>query len=92
MWVTVRGARWSRCDPALVRAELSLLISIVCSPPKSEAAFKAKGHTIEEPAPAERADNVINLMDALRQSLGKRKPSTGQERSRGKSKRTRKAA
>ena len=27
MWVTVRGARWSRCDPALVRAELSLLIS-----------------------------------------------------------------
>ena len=53
---------------------------------------KAKGHTIEEPAPAERADNVINLMDALRQSLGKRKPSTGQKRSRRKSKRTRKAA
>ena len=53
---------------------------------------KAKGHTIEEPAPAERADNVINLMDALRQSLGKRKPSTGHKRSRGKSKRTRKAA
>jgi len=53
---------------------------------------KAKGHTIEEPAPAERADNVINLMDALRQSLGKRKTSTGQKRSRGKSKRTRKAA
>ena len=53
---------------------------------------KAKGLTIEEPAPAERADNVINLMDALRQSLGKRKPSTGQKRSRGKSKRTRKAA
>jgi len=53
---------------------------------------KAKGHTIEEPAPAERADNVINLMDALRQSLGKRKTSTGHKRSRGKSKRTRKAA
>src|SRR6476660_9537035 len=31
MWVTVRGARWSRCDPALVRAELSPLISIVAA-------------------------------------------------------------
>jgi Ku protein len=34
---------------------------------------KAKGHTIEEaPPPEERKDNVINLMDALRHSLGKR--------------------
>ncbi len=33
---------------------------------------KAKGHTIEEPPPPERPSNVINLMDALRQSLGKR--------------------
>jgi hypothetical protein len=31
-------------------------------------------------------------MDALRQSLGKRKTSTGHKRSRGKSTRTRKAA
>jgi Ku protein len=30
---------------------------------------KAKGHTIEEAAPAEKTSNVINLMDALRQSL-----------------------
>jgi DNA end-binding protein Ku len=33
---------------------------------------KAKGHTIEEAPPTERANNVINLMDALRESLGKR--------------------
>lgn len=53
---------------------------------------KAKGHPIEEPAPEKRADNVINLMEALRQSLGKRKASTKPKRIRGKSKRTRKAA
>jgi len=33
---------------------------------------KAKGHTIEEAPPPERPENVINLMDALRQSLGKK--------------------
>jgi DNA end-binding protein Ku len=30
---------------------------------------KAKGHTIERPEPAERPSNVIDLMDALRQSM-----------------------
>jgi DNA end-binding protein Ku len=30
---------------------------------------KAKGHTIEAPEPPERPSNVINLMDALRQSI-----------------------
>jgi non-homologous end joining protein Ku len=51
---------------------------------------KAKGRTIEEPPPPERTDNVINLMDALRQSLGKRAktPTKG----RRQAKRTRKAA
>ena len=51
---------------------------------------KAKGRTIEEPPPPERTDNVINLMDALRQSLGKRaktstkgrRPSKAQPQSR----------
>ena len=33
---------------------------------------KAKGHAIEETPPPERPDNVINLMDALRQSLAKK--------------------
>jgi Ku protein len=52
---------------------------------------KAKGHTIEEPPPPERTDNVINLMDALRQSLGKRAKTSTKGR-RTKAKRTRKAA
>jgi Ku protein len=30
---------------------------------------KAKGHTIEAPGPEERPSNVINLMDALRESV-----------------------
>ena len=30
---------------------------------------KAKGHTIETPKPVEKPSNVINLMDALRESL-----------------------
>jgi Ku protein len=34
---------------------------------------KARGGTIEEPEPAERADNVIDLMAALQKSLGGRK-------------------
>jgi hypothetical protein len=50
-----------------------------------------KGHTIEEPAPPERTDDVINLMDALRQSLGKRAKTSTKGR-RTKAKRTRKAA
>ena len=52
---------------------------------------KAKGKTIEEPPPRERTDNVINLMDALRQSLGKRAKTSTKGR-RTKAKRTRKAA
>ena len=31
---------------------------------------KAKGHTIEAPKPAEKPDNVIDLMEALRRSVG----------------------
>ena len=38
---------------------------------------KAAGKKIEPAAPPEKPDNVINLMDALRQSLGGRKPSAG---------------
>jgi hypothetical protein len=46
---------------------------------------KAKGHTIEEAPPPERPDNVINLMDALRQSLGKKHAGSTSE---GRSART----
>ena len=38
---------------------------------------KSAGKKIEPAAPPEKPDNVINLMDALRQSLGGRKPSAG---------------
>jgi non-homologous end joining protein Ku len=34
---------------------------------------KANGHTVEAAPSPERADNVINLMDALRQNLPGRK-------------------
>jgi len=40
-------------------------------------ARKAAGKKIEPAAPASRPDNVINLMDALRQSLGGGKPRGG---------------
>ena len=52
---------------------------------------KSKGHTIEDPLPPERTDNVINLMEALRQSLGKRAKASTKGR-RTKAKRARKAA
>ena len=57
---------------------------------------KAKGHTIEPPAPEEKPSNVINLMDALRESLktnAKRAHAAGRSRKKDQSKaRRRKAA
>jgi Ku protein len=38
---------------------------------KKLVARKAKGHTVEAPEPAEPPSNVVSLMDALRQSVGK---------------------
>jgi Ku protein len=52
---------------------------------------KAKGHAIEAPAPAEKPDNVIDLMEALRRSVGASKPRSSRARSRRKPRR-RKAA
>jgi non-homologous end joining protein Ku len=52
---------------------------------------KAKGHeVIEEAPPPERPDNVIDLMDALRQSLGRLAAKT--DRKKRTATRTRKAA
>ena len=58
---------------------------------------KAAGKKIAPAAPAEKPDNVINLMDALRQSLGGRKSRGGSARRRhttshGRRSRKRKAA
>jgi DNA end-binding protein Ku len=57
---------------------------------------KAKGHTIEPPEPEEKPSNVINLMDALRESLktnANRAHAAGRSRKKHQSKaRRRKAA
>jgi DNA end-binding protein Ku len=55
---------------------------------------KAAGKRIEAPEPPERRDNVINLMDALRQSLKSRGKAAGRRAApkRRKTKRHRKAA
>jgi DNA end-binding protein Ku len=45
---------------------------------------KAKGHVIEAPEPQERPSNVVNLMDALRQSLQKDSKPGGTSRPRRK--------
>jgi DNA end-binding protein Ku len=50
---------------------------------------EAKGHAIEVPEPEEKPSNVINLMDALRESLkanSKRGPSSGTNRKKRQSK------
>ena len=52
---------------------------------------KAKGQTIEPPAPEEKPGNVIDLMEALRQSVGGKKRKQPQARARRKPRR-RKAA
>jgi DNA end-binding protein Ku len=53
---------------------------------------KAKGCTIEEAPPPERPDNVINLMDALRQSLSKKAAGSMSKGRSARAKRNRKAA
>jgi Ku protein len=56
---------------------------------------KAKGKPIEPPAEKEEPSNVINLMDALRQSLGKRaaaKRNTRRPKAKRSTRRARKAA
>jgi len=59
---------------------------------KKLVARKAKGHSIEEPKPAERPSNVVNLMDALRQSVGQRAKAAPRKRKARKAARSRKAA
>jgi Ku protein len=59
---------------------------------KKLVARKAKGQTIEAPEPEKPADNVINLMDALKQSLGRRASPTPRKRKARKAARSRKAA
>jgi len=53
---------------------------------------KAKGHAIEAPAETEKPGNVVDLMDALRQSLAKRAQPSAAKSGRAKPARRRKAA
>jgi Ku protein len=61
---------------------------------KKLVARKAKGHTIEPPEREEPAGNVVNLMDALKQSLGHgtARTRTPRKRKARKASRSRKAA
>jgi len=59
---------------------------------KKLVARKAKGHGIEEPKRAEPPSNVVNLMDALRQSLGHGAKAAPRKRKARKAARSRKAA
>jgi non-homologous end joining protein Ku len=52
---------------------------------------KAKGHTIEAPEPEKKPSNVINLMDALRESLktNSKRAHTSQKKRQSKTRRRR---
>jgi DNA end-binding protein Ku len=59
---------------------------------KRLVARKAKGKTIEEPAREKPTDNVISLMDALKQSLGRNALRAPRKRKARRAQRARKAA
>ncbi|HLH88877.1 MAG TPA: Ku protein [Xanthobacteraceae bacterium] len=59
----ILASKETRFDPRKFKDEYEAAL-------KKLVARKAKGHTIEAPAPAEPPSNVVSLMDALRQSLG----------------------
>jgi non-homologous end joining protein Ku len=82
----ILASKETRFDPRKFKDEYEAAL-------KKLVARKAKGHAIEEPAPAEEpSGNVISLMDALRQSLGKRAARPPRKRRARKTARSRKAA
>jgi DNA end-binding protein Ku len=81
----ILAAKETRFDPGKFKDEYETAL-------KKLVRRKAKGHTIEEVPPPERPDNVINLMDALRQSLGKKAAGSTSKGRSAKTKRTRRAA
>jgi Ku protein len=58
----ILASKATRFDPGKFKDEYELAL-------RKLVQRKAKGQTIEAPAPEEKPSNVINLMDALRQSL-----------------------
>jgi DNA end-binding protein Ku len=81
----ILATKETRFDPDKFKDEYEIAL-------KKLVRRKAKGHTIEEAPPPQRPDNVINLMDALRQSLGKKATSLTSKGRSAKTKRTRRAA
>jgi Ku protein len=82
----ILASKETRFDPRKFKDEYEAAL-------KKLVARKAKGHAIEEPEPAEEpSGNVISLMDALRQSLGKRAGPAPRKRKARKASRSRKAA
>jgi Ku protein len=80
----ILDSKATRFDPAKFKDEYETAL-------RKLVQRKAKGQTIEPPAPAEKPGNVIDLMEALRQSVGGKKHKQPQARSRRKPRR-RKAA
>jgi Ku protein len=73
---TILDKKAGRFDPSKFKDQYNTAL-------KKLVKRKAAGHTIEAPAPSEDRSNVIDLMDALRQSMGKRgKKKTGARKSR----------
>ena len=82
----ILASKETRFDPRKFKDEYEAAL-------KKLVARKAKGHAVEETKPGEEpSGNVINLMDALRQSLGQRATRAPRKRKARKAARTRKAA
>jgi len=82
----ILASKETRFDPRKFKDEYEAAL-------KKLVARKAKGQTIEAPEPEKPADNVINLMDALKQSLGRKGVSRApRKRKARKAARSRKAA
>ena len=82
----ILASKATRFDPGKFKDEYELAL-------RKLVQRKAKGHTIEAPAPEEKPSNVINLMDALRQSLKTKTTHSDTRRKKPRSKaRRRKAA
>jgi Ku protein len=83
----ILDSKATRFDPRKLKDEYDTAL-------KKLVRRKAKGHTIEPAKPAEKPDNVIDLMDALRRSIGERggkRPRAGRAPRRGAGKTTGKA-
>ncbi len=83
--VHILDSKATRFDPSDFKDEYETAL-------KKLVQRKAKGHTIEAPEPEERPSNVINLMDALRESVRGASKSGGHGPKRSKARKRKSAA